>query len=317
MNKKVENYLNLINDNKKGMTIKEIVDGVKSGKIKIDYKHHNEISIKKGFQEKHFTEELEKYFAHCEQAVERLPNNMFTQERLNGIIEEGDPRLLFDCKVYCWECDAQLSPVLIDNTLYFFPWYNYFDISEKNGQKYDYLLKKEDIEDCIFHKMGITDKMVTEIDVPSGKLVFQNFFRNKEIYDSHNINEEGINSLLGRYKLMQYLASKNVGYGQMGNMSINIYRKFDGKEIIISNDGYRYDEENGERWVTMDGYKDMGEISLDVWRWQCADMETLKKFNEEIEEDAIIIDVKPGRWVIEHHFDIQPDDDIYSKIYLK
>jgi hypothetical protein len=46
-----------------------------------------------------------------------------------------------------------------------------------------------------------------------------------------------INSLLGRINLGKYLA--NSGHGQMGNMSLEVWKKTDGTEVYFTN-SYKY-----------------------------------------------------------------------------
>ena len=142
-----------------------------------------------------------------------------------------------------------------------------------------------------------------------------------------------INAIRGRMNLMNYLAAKNIGYGQMGNMSVNVFLNKAGDEIIIGND-YGYDRETDrERTIKHKGFRNLGSISLSVWRWMCGDLEVLKghgevvpeniKVNKQTEDDYkdyILTKVKPGTWVIEHYYDLATEEDedrIYSKLYLK
>ena len=106
----------------------------------------------------------------------------------------------------------------------------------------------------------------------------------------------------------------------------------DGTEIIIGSD-YHYDRETDEEEsIEHEGFTNLGDISLSVWRWQCADIETLKKYDEELPEwkddfqievdykDMVMANVKPGKWDIEHYFDLQSDKEmkgVYSRLKLK
>ena len=176
--------------------------------------------------------------------------------------------------------------------------------------------------------------MVTEIEVPSGELLFTNFFKKDEIYkkpfEKDDINS--INCILGEFELMKYLSEKNIGYGQMGNMSVNVFVKKTGDEIIIGTD-YGYNEKDGEYEIKHKGFINCGRISLSVWRWMCGDIQILKEHNEEIPKDLklnksidhdykdyILTKVKKGTWVIEHYYSFVTEDSdngIYSKLCLK
>jgi hypothetical protein len=330
--------------NGKGLTFEEIVNGVKNGSIKIHHSHHNEVSIKAGKQDKQVIENLERQLKQRKKTLKALPDNLVSYLKVHDINEFG--HIMYDSgDVYCWDCDSNLMPMLTDaHNLYLVSFSDLNRIREKKGKKigsspvgdrFEYVFKKEDIENlnCPLYKEGVSsDAMITEINVPSGKLLFKNYFNTKEIYENDD-KKFSINSILGRYKLMKDLASKNVGYGQMGNMSINVFKKNDGTEIIIHNDYYYDGDKDIETTIEYDGFKNMGSISLSVWRWQCADVEVLKKVGEKVDYlpknlkegeydknylDNILLDVKPGIWVIEHYYDMNPSDEhMYSKLYLK
>ena len=153
---------------------------------------------------------------------------------------------------------------------------------------------------------------------------------------------------------MDYLATQNVGYGQMGNMAVAIYSNLK-DEILVADSsmeeliGNVEDvEESPDLWseeeakqVMEDGkyakpfrdyiksrnMKFLGKISLSVWRWMCADKSVLEEAGEKIKsnegrsyKEAVIFNVDKGDWVIEHYFDFAyegMDNSIYSKIKLK
>jgi hypothetical protein len=142
-------------------------------------------------------------------------------------------------------------------------------------------------------------------------------------------SENSICSISGRFNLMKYLATKNIGYGQMGNMSVNVFLNKAGDEIIIGTD-HDYDG-NREYTVKHKGFNNLGSISLSVWRWMCGDLQVLREHGEPIPDnlkvntqtdddyaDCILTKVQPGTWVIEHYYDFcKRKDIIYSKLYLK
>jgi hypothetical protein len=75
----------------------------------------------------------------------------------------------------------------------------YYDLIDKSSKDH---IDVKDIQECELVKENIKDRIVTEINLPTGDLVITNFFREKEIY----IQGYGdINSLLGRINLGKYL----------------------------------------------------------------------------------------------------------------
>ena len=103
-------------------------------------------------------------------------------------------------------------------------------------------------------------------------------------------------------------------------MLIVVYRRLDGREIIISTDTiYHYDSETEIETfeeVKFKNFERLGSISLDVWRWQCADTSMLEKYGESIDSDSVVVDVELGSWKIEHYFDYLQSGHIYSKLFL-
>lgn len=163
------------------------------------------------------------------------------------------------------------------------------------------------------------------IQVPTGKLLFANFFREFEDYDDEEENKAWrfLNFFAGRVRIMGHLAEQNVGYGQYGNTSVGIYISPDRKRIVVLEcelerlDDY-YDEpeksspiyKEGMKLIG-DGYKHLGDISLGVWRVMFADRSILEAANhQEIsdEMDYVDADVVPGTWNVTHYFDSDISD---------
>ncbi len=96
-------------------------------------------------------------------------------------------------------------------------------------------IPEKHFHECTFKPIRETGMMTAEINIPSGNIIFANCFQPDEIYrDKENQYKTGhnINSKIGRYNEMQYLAGKDIGYGQMSNTSL-LYCKKDGTEIIL------------------------------------------------------------------------------------
>lgn len=328
------------------MKLDKIIQGIKDGTITIlENEHHcNSLleKLKRSYESslKHQTEYREKIKngEHGKDDVEKCKRMV----EYYGYKFETEFGHYIDGEQYCFNCGLNMYIILIDeNTIGYIPSCEYWEIAEASGKKYDFIAKKEDCKPCECSSLVKAQKMVATINVPSGKLIFQNHFQKKELYESKT--RESINSILGRNELMQELATRDVGYGQMGNMSVGIYSN-EKDEIIIGDayaeDSYEddkcyYDENPNEiddEWlkkekeykefkkvITDGNFVNKGEISLGVWRWMCADIEVLKKHGEKPNtDDSIKIDVKKGTYEIEHYYDFPKNGDyIYSRIKLK
>lgn len=111
------------------------------------------------------------------------------------------------------------------------------------------------------------------VPVPSGKLVFANYFV-REKSDIH----VSINTYEGRYKLTKLMNDAGYGYGQTTNSSFTIFEN--GREIILYQgnvDNCEEDQTHFRQWLNSHGFSRVdGCISMDVWRWECADSELAK-----------------------------------------
>lgn len=330
------------------MKLNKLIDGIKNGSVTLLENGHTcrPLLDRLEFRLERVNTRIDDYKQKIRKGVTMIDTvsckNMLEFYKMGLEVEVGS--YIDNVENQCSSCGESLYPILIDEkTLGYIPSGEYWDIAEASGKTYGYVAKKEDFKPCSCIEMNEKQKFVAEIDVPSGKLVFQNFFKTKELYESINDGYNSINSLAGRNDLMQELASRNVGYGQMGNMGITVYSN-DVDEIIIGdsldvfeeNVGYYEEcpEEIGDGWAQQliegnvfknrleaGNFDNKGDISLSVWRWQCADIETLKKWGEEPTtdkyQDVIILDVKPGRYEINHFYDFPSNGDyLYSTIKL-
>lgn len=328
------------------MNLKELLEGLKNGTVTIDTKGHLVNPIIDDLEDDinndlDFIKEME-----SGEYVEYTTKQKQTKEQCEGMIKFVGDRLERDLliggyinqpDIYCFDCGERLRLILInENTVSLVSPTEYRDNRTLTEEK-RYIMDVTKISDCKARELRESGKMVSEIDVPSGKLLFTNFFKQDKIYDfPEEVNsydaEHSINSIQGRNNLMQYLATQNIGYGQMGNMSVNVFVKDSGDEIIIGTDYHYNDEDDEEITIEHEGFTNLGSISLSVWRWMCGDIEVLKghgeklpkklKVNTCIEDDYkdyILTDVKPGRWQIEHYYDFARGNDdpiIYSKLKL-
>lgn len=325
----------------------ELLKGLKDGTITIDTKGHLTNSIIDQVEysvqdELDFIKEMEsgnhvdyetkekQTKEQCEGMIKFINDNLHRDYPIGKFIREPE--------IYCFDCGERLRLIpTSENTVSLVTTSQYREEREKNNADYNFCMDITKIPDCKCRKLRESGQMVSEIEVPSGKLLFTNFFKQDKIYEfPDGVNqydaEHSINSILGRNNLMQYLATQNIGYAQMGNMSVNVFVNKTGDEIIIGND-YGYDRKTDREYtIKHKGFKNLGSISLSVWRWMCGDIQVLKEHGEELPDnlvvnkcvendykDYILTDVKPGKWKIEHYYDFSKGDDdpiIYSRLKL-
>lgn len=185
---------------------------------------------------------------------------------------------------------------------------------------------------CVVHEIREAGMIATEIDVPTGELLFINFFaedNNHHVPNEYD-SENSICHLGGEKNLAEHLAKRNIGFGQMGNMYITVFTKGDDEILIgdedkayrFSDDFYDYDPVLYEKAIKVyDGVKKHGDISLDMWRWCCADKSLIKELGEEehVEKkmkqgETVTVSVPKGRYRIEHYYGIDRSQIVYSRL---
>jgi len=347
------------------MKLKDLYAGLQNGTIKVDNKGHllhqsiiDRVEYQVEIWEKAVKEYQDKINAgEIQTKGKDKPNQYYVdlfQRNLDEELEYG--RFLFCMEASCYDCGARMYIILIDETtITVVKTHDYWDISDKSGKKYEYQFKLEDAPFCPANHIREAGKLVSQIEVPTGQLIFRNYFDKEEIYDPKEeyYDQYSVSSILGRSNMMKYLGTQNVGYGQMGNMSMNVYSNgFD--EIIIGDnieyidERYYSDEQiekdkltNSKYWteekitehrknrkagedfvklIKEGDFKNKGEISLSVWRWMCADKSVLKAFGEPLklkDEYTVNVKVSKGTWEIEHYYDFPKNGDhLYSRLKL-
>jgi hypothetical protein len=79
---------------------------------------------------------------------------------------------------YCWGCNDRLIPILKSyNEVSFISMNKYYDLIDKSSKDH---IDVKDIPECELVKENIKDRIVTEINLPTGDLVIANFFREKK-----------------------------------------------------------------------------------------------------------------------------------------
>jgi hypothetical protein len=136
-----------------------------------------------------------------------------------------------------------------------------------------------------------------------------------------------LNHSAGIVNITKYKSEKqNIAYGQMGNMSVGIFAHPNKKSIIVGN-AYQNetDEENKIDYV-INEHKFLGRISLDVWRWEATDFNTLgqETYNKVLKENKkyrgmVEVEVEHGVWLFECYYETRTsvDENIYAHLWLQ
>lgn len=162
---------------------------------------------------------------------------------------------------------------------------------------------------CIF-KQPYTE--IKELDIPTGEIVFANFFINNEgeyAFDMHKDlkydDDYSINTKYGRQNCMNWLAKHhNLGYTQLGNTSCSVYKVNNDKIYITST---WCEDTNGNDVLPPDEWEYLGRICCDVWRIEFIDKMYLDA-NKNVnctrlkENDHVVVKVAAGKWSVHNYY---------------
>jgi len=321
------------------MNVTEIIDKVKSGEITLDDCGHCANPYKdqliewrdrmtanangandgkwKGVGDKDKTEE----------EVKELDARMrdSCRKMVEAEIREGEPLDYMGGERYCFNCGRDYRYVWTNGKLELRHWWDPNKKPERpspfggNGEH------TVDENNCEFEEQK---PFTGKIAVPSGELVFTNCFRHlPELPDDVNYGPTYcLNSYAGRYRLSQWmLDNQKIAYGQMGNMSLAVYVNDAGTEIILGNSYLAdnlaeklseeaYNKLTKADWKKLEeikpGFKKLGDICLDVWRWEAMDSKLAKV---DADDDNVVAKVGAGDWEFTHYYDCAKEDvDIYT-----
>jgi len=311
------------------MRFQDIAVKVKNGDITFDFYGHDVSFFRECFED--YFDDLVKYAggfgdgkwqSNINKTVEEVNHLMreYYQRKLDHEINEGDI-IITDSSEKCHGCGEMLYLMLGSDKLILCGFYDN-KINDFNKQQ----------NRCPYenHK-----SFVGEIKITS-KLIFANFFKNVD--DTPDCckyeNDWSLNTLIGRNNITNYKCTKNVAFGQMSNMSIGIYVNDNRDSIIVgpSTHPCEYEDyESDEDYIAacsnpvFDGYKLVGHITLDIWRWEATDINTIgeENYHQLVDDNKcrglVEIDVQHGIWKFEHFYDgIKDDKDYcYSKFTRK
>jgi len=167
-------------------------------------------------------------------------------------------------------------------------------------------------------------KFIVEIDVPTGKLMFDDWFKHAtpllEYLDDKNFDINNNKTRVGR---MYDYAEQGMFHFFVGGSSPTIFTK--DAAIFIGNDEYDDEdeiiplipdsEEKGYvstelRWVSACDYSTYEKLAMAEF----GEKEGKKKAKEALEEADVILDVEPGRYRLTYYTDVKESYELYGKI---
>ena len=295
---------------------KELLENIASKKIKIDYKGH--VPYGRGPEEEINT--FRYGFKKEEEVVS--PENKDGFLAIKPVVGKT-----FRTDSVCYWCGEKIAYVIKSPTeietchLDFEEPVNYRDTGTLNHSKCEFATKSKRV-------------VPFDLNFKSGKVTFANYFLDKDGEYLFDLPKEEkysdkytLQTLKGRINRQQYLSKTfNSGYAQMGNMSGDVFVSKDKKTIIIGDEPYEdatseKDKKFNEEFEK--NFKKVGNISMGVWRWECADKSELDKYKGHQVREGVEVDVVPGTYEVKHYFDSEGRSGsakvykIYSEIKLK
>ena len=283
------------------MNATQLINKIKDGKITVDTIGHK-------IDTDRILERVPQLLkSHLEMANEDPDNRYFkAATRDESYYTSDNNHCLWDISATCYHCGAHMIAAMKDtNTISFV----------KAEYKANSRVKITPHPPCI---MPEPIPATSQINVLSGILVVQNYFDIEDMEIDKKYNPEySLSSLLGRQRMAEHLSKSDVGYGQVGNARVDIYRRNDGKAIKIVESlemttNYQaygdkipteIDQKAAQRML--DTHELIGEVSLDMmWRWMCADKTIANGIQyPNDEQDSVECNVEPGKWGITHYSD--------------
>ena len=177
------------------MNLLEIESGLINGTLILDSKGHCTNSVIDHITmsldgEKKWIKELEKgsYIDRDKKVWDKEKcNRMLTYltSKLERDYEIGE--FIHETEHYCFDCGKTLHIILTsENTISLIDFGEYDDLRKASGidwRSFEFRVNPADIKDCSCKPLRDAGKMVSEINVSTGELLFTNFFKQDNIYE--------------------------------------------------------------------------------------------------------------------------------------
>ena len=290
------------------LTVRELYNGLADGTISIDENGHDPFY---GWgAEKRLIEPLKKKLEYYDSRNDTLLKKVFLSNRANekiGTLSDRGDRHIEDLKsdFECSQCGNRLVWIYIpeESKIKCIKGELNSDSDKISDWFYEYDDKRcpEEFNHPQEFTMDIKDT-----------LVFANFFRTHMKLDEANKDKEyssefSLNTLAGRKRWATYYASKNIGYQQLGNTSIEVFINKEKTELIVIEQSYIEDEKTGRSYeaevsLKRFGYKKVGYVSCDMWRYMFMNKSEIGDNEDEIGGGSFEVDVIPGKYKVSNYF---------------
>lgn len=207
----------------------------------------------------------------------------------------------------CYYCGAKLGiHVKDENNAEYFMW--------ERGENYRHKIDISGACELADKKDRIHE---FELTFPTGEVVVDNYFSPVDgsrgslfdiPKDEQYSDKYSLQTLKGRFNRQNYLSkTHNLGYAQMGNMSMDVFVSKDGNKLIFGEKPDDYydkgptaaDKKFNKKFE--EEYTHLGNISLSVWCWECTDKKTLTDAGHS-GEGEVVAKVTPGTYVVKHFY---------------
>lgn len=143
------------------------------------------------------------------------------------------------------------------------------------------------------------------ISVPSGRLVFANFF--KGVPATKGPGGEGVGAMAYKHETRHY-AKYNVAHAFCGNTSPRIFVSSKRDKVVIGRPAldHKTFQDVPDPWPD---YKQAGAITTEAWSWAAACEDTVRMFEEQVPV-ALKLKVLPGQYRIIQQYHLANHNDI-------
>lgn len=193
-----------------------------------------------------------------------------------------------------------------------------YNICKKCGESIAYRFKNNALEPIQSECFELNGNPIFEISVPSGELLFVDWFRSEPGVlkkDEYSLNLSSIKGIVG---MTNHYAENNIGHFYTMNTSPLIYQK--GNELFIGRPATNE--------LFLKGTEEMGKVITDLWWVTFIDKAIFEKIaikelgekkgkqfvNRLVKEAHVIVKVEPGMYQFEYFYENPGYEKLYATI---
>ena len=253
-----------------------------SGDVEFDFNGHHKNRKTKPVKPKGYNGEFRQDFGYEESIIDDIHINSFlfvsnkeSGQRAKDLLlnpKENEWILLNDVHKfgYCLECGKNLEYKFNGKTI-------------------------KVVEPCEYPNGSLPISF--NINVPSGIMVFANYFDNVDTFDINESYRLGLHGAAEHKMELEHYAKQNIAQVFCGNSCPGVY--LDGNKLLVGNPGYE-ENEGGEEIVHELPGTEIGSICTDLWAWSMTCMDTYNKL--ECDNQEFHINVKPGKYRVTQYW---------------